>query len=208
MPAACVMLITSLFEVVADPTPTRTSPELRELVSQMAQGRQEALSRLYDETSHMVNGLLRRILELPQDAEEVLLEVYMKAWKNAGSYSADRGSVQAWLFTMARSVAIDRIRQRRARPSTMPLEFQGVREPLSVDESPEQQSAAAQRRRKVQALINELPRDQREAVMLAFFGGLTHSELAERLGQPLGTVKSRIRMGLMQLRALMEGATL
>jgi RNA polymerase sigma-70 factor (ECF subfamily) len=193
---------------MAHPTPIRTSTALTELVSQMAQGRQEALSRLYDETAHSVNGLLRRILELPQDAEEVLLEVYMKAWKNAGSYSADRGSVQAWLFTMARSVAIDRIRQRRARPSTLPLEFQGVPEPPSSEESPEQQSAAAQRRRRVQALINELPADQREAVMLAFFGGFTHSELAGKLRQPLGTVKSRIRMGLMQLRGLMEGVPL
>lgn len=200
------MLIHSFSEVVADPTPTRTSTDLTGLVSQMALGRQDALSRLYDETSHLVNGLLRRILELPQDAEEVLLEVYMKAWKNAGSYSRERGSVQAWLFTMARSVAIDRIRQRRSRPSTLPLEFQGVPEPPSADESPEQQSAALQRRRRVQELINELPPDQREAVMLAFFGGFTHSELAGKLGQPLGTVKSRIRMGLMQLRGLIEGA--
>lgn len=170
----------------------------------MAQGRQDALSRLYDETAHLVMGLLRRILELPQDAEEVLLDVYMKAWKNAGSYSRDRGTVQAWLFTMARSVAIDRIRQKKARPRTLPLEFQSMPEPHAVDDSPEQQSASSQRRRKVKAMINELPPDQREAVLLAFFGGFTHSELAGHLGQPLGTIKSRIRMGLTQLRGLIE----
>jgi RNA polymerase sigma-70 factor (ECF subfamily) len=170
----------------------------------MAQGHQEALAKLYDETAPVVNGLLMRILDLPQDAEEVLLDVYMKAWKNAGSYSPDRGTVQAWLFTMARSVAIDRVRQRRARPSTLSLEFQGVSEPPSSDESPEQQSAALQRRRKVQLLLDELPREQRDVVMLAFFGGLTHAELAGRLGQPLGTVKSRIRMGLLHLRSRLE----
>jgi RNA polymerase sigma-70 factor (ECF subfamily) len=174
----------------------------------MAAGRQEALAQLYDETAPLLNGLLMRILDLPQDAEEVLLDVYMKAWRNAKSYSPDRGTVQAWLFTMARSVAIDRIRQRRVRPSTLPLEFQGVPEPLSSADSPEQQSAAAQRRRKVQLLLDELPPEQRDVVTLAYFGGLSHSELAGRLGQPLGTIKSRIRMGLTHLRNRLGGGSL
>jgi len=182
--------------------------ELAKLVAQMAEGRQEALAGLYDATSATLNGLLLRILDVPQDAEEVLLDVYMKAWKNAKSYSSERGSVQAWLVTMARSVAIDRIRQRRARPNTLPLELPGVSEPPAGDDSPEQQSAVSQRRRKVQVLLNELPADQRNVVMLAFFGGLTHSELAGRLGQPLGTIKSRIRMGLIHLRSLLEESSI
>jgi RNA polymerase sigma-70 factor (ECF subfamily) len=181
------------------------SNELAGLVAQMAQGRQEALAGLYDETSPILNGLLLRILDRPQDAEEVLLDVYMKAWKNAGSYSPDRGTVQAWLFTMARSVAIDRIRQRRARPGTLPLEFQGISEPPSSDQTPEEQSVESQRRRRVQLLLNELPPEQRDVVTLAFFGGLTHSELAGRLGLPLGTIKSRIRTGLLHLRNRLEG---
>src|SRR5215471_1732028 len=86
-------------------------PELAAVVRSMAEGHQEALARLYDETSSLVNGLLLKILARPEDAEEVLLDVYMKAWKYAAGYSDKRGSVHAWLLIMARNAAIDRIRQ-------------------------------------------------------------------------------------------------
>jgi RNA polymerase sigma-70 factor (ECF subfamily) len=174
------------------------------MVEQMAMGRQEALARLYDETSPMLNGLLLRILERPEDAEEVLLDVYMKAWKYAARYSDQRGSVQAWLMIMARNAAIDRIRQKRAQPKTTPFELESTPEPESGDASPEEQTVERERRRKVQIVLRELPPEQREAVELAFFGGLTHAELAERLREPLGTIKSRIRMGLIRLRGLIE----
>ena len=177
---------------------------LAALVEQMAQGRQEALARLYDETSSMLNGLLLRILERPEDAEEVLLDVYMKAWKYAARYTDKRGSVQAWLMIMARNAAIDRIRQKRAQPKTLAFEPESTPEPESTEASPEEQTAERERRRRVQLVLNELPPEQREVVELAFFGGLTHAELAERLREPLGTIKSRIRMGLMRLRGLIE----
>jgi RNA polymerase sigma-70 factor (ECF subfamily) len=174
------------------------------LVEQMAQGRQEALASLYDETSSMLNGLLLRILERPEDAEEVLLDVYMKAWKYAARYTDKRGSVQAWLMIMARNAAIDRIRQKRAQPKTLSFEPESTPEPESAEASPEEQTAERERRRRVQLVLRELPPEQREVVELAFFGGLTHAELAERLREPLGTIKSRIRMGLMRLRGLIE----
>jgi RNA polymerase sigma-70 factor (ECF subfamily) len=174
------------------------------LVEQMAQGRQDALARLYDETSSMLNGLLLRILEHPEDAEEVLLDVYMKAWKYAARYTDKRGSVQAWLMIMARNAAIDRIRQKRAQPKTLAFEPESTPEPESTEASPEEQTAERERRRRVQIVLNELPPEQREVVELAFFGGLTHAELAERLREPLGTIKSRIRMGLLRLRGLIE----
>ena len=177
---------------------------LAALVEQMAQGRQEALARLYDETSSMLNGLLLRILERPEDAEEVLLDVYMKAWKYAARYTDKRGSVQAWLMIMARNAAIDRIRQKRAQPKTLAFEPESTPEPESTEASPEEQTAERERRRRVQLVLNELPPEQREVVELAFFGGLTHAELAERLREPLGTIKSRIRMGLLRLRGLIE----
>src|SRR5260370_42699538 len=92
------------------------------LVQAMGQGQQGALACLYDETSSMLNGLLLRILERPEDAEEVLLDVYMKAWKYAARYTDKRGSVQAWLMIMARNAAIERIRQKRAQPKTLAFE--------------------------------------------------------------------------------------
>jgi RNA polymerase sigma-70 factor (ECF subfamily) len=177
---------------------------LAALVEQMAQGRQDGLARLYDETSSMLNGLLLRILERPEDAEEVLLDVYMKAWKYAARYTDKRGSVQAWLMIMARNAAIDRIRQKRAQPKTLAIEPESTPEPESTEASPEEQTADRERRRRVQRVLNELPQEQREVVELAFFGGLTHAELAERLREPLGTIKSRIRMGLLRLRGLIE----
>ena len=135
----------------------------------MAQGRQDALARLYDETSSVLNGLLLRILERPEDAEEVLLDVYMKAWKYAARYSDKRGSVQAWLMIMARNAAIDRIRQKRAQPKTLAFEPETTPEPESTEASPEEQTAERERRRKVQIVLRELPPEQREVVELAFF---------------------------------------
>jgi RNA polymerase sigma-70 factor (ECF subfamily) len=179
-------------------------PDLARLVRSMAEGHQEALARLYDETSPMVNGLLLRILSHQQDAEEVLLDVFMKAWKYASSYSEKRGSVQAWLLIMARNAAIDRIRQRKAQPATLSYEPAFFPEPASVEATPEEASVLEERRIRVQQVLNELPPEQREVVVLSFFGGLTHAELAERLREPLGTVKSRVRMGLTKLRGLLE----
>jgi RNA polymerase sigma-70 factor, ECF subfamily len=179
-------------------------PRLAKLVSEMAAGRPEALAQLYDETSSVINGVLHRMLEYSEDAEEVLLDVYMKAWKNASSYSPKRGSVQAWLIIMARNAAIDRIRQRRAHPRPVSLEVESGLDAEAPDASPEVVAVMAQRRSQVRRVLSELPPEQRDAVMLAFFGGLTHAELAERLGEPLGTVKSRIRMGLIRLRTLLE----
>lgn len=179
---------------------------LSALVKQMAQGQQEALAALYDETSPLLNGLLRRMLEKAEDAEEVLLDVYLKAWKNAAAYSEKRGSVQAWLVIMTRNAAIDRIRQHRSQPRVIGLETDHGIDPEAPDDSPEVQTAAGQRRRQIRGILAQLPPEQRQAVELAFLGGLTHFELAERLGEPLGTIKSRIRMGLMRLRTLLEEA--
>jgi RNA polymerase sigma-70 factor (ECF subfamily) len=181
---------------------------LNTLVARMALKQQDALAELYDQTCSLLNGLLIRILERPEDAEEALADVYMKAWKNADKYSPDRGSVQSWLVIMARSIAIDRIRQKRAQPNMSTFDFESSIEFVSQSASPEEETGAAQRQRQMQRVLRELPPEQRQVLLMAFFGGLSHSELASKLGQPLGTVKSRIRAALQRLRQLMEeGAT-
>ncbi len=161
------------------------------------------MGELYDLTSGLVHGVALRMLENPQDAEEVVLDVYMKAWRNASTYSVDRGSVTAWLVMMARSVAIDRIRSRNAQPKTLDLASVAVSEPAGSEATPEQSTGQNERRTRIQLALGELPTEQREALVLAFFGGLSHAELAERLGQPLGTIKTRIRLGLRRLRSLL-----
>jgi len=181
----------------------RPDARLTTLVAAMANGQQEAMGQFYDLTSGLVHGVALRILENPQDAEEAVLDVYMKAWRNASHYSAERGTVIAWLVTMARTVAIDRIRSRNAQPRTVDLSAPEVPEQRAADVTPEESTLNNEWRQRIQRALAELPQEQREALLLAFFGGLSHTELAERLGQPLGTIKTRIRLGLRRLKTLL-----
>jgi RNA polymerase sigma-70 factor (ECF subfamily) len=171
-----------------------------EWIREAANGDQSALTRLYDSTNRMAYGLILRIVSNTHTAEEVLLDVYLQIWRKAETYSASKGTVLAWLFTIARSRAIDALRSRASRES-------GQQDPLdtavaAVDRSPspEENSAIAQRRKFVQECLAELPVDQRQAIELAFFRGLSHSEIAEALKQPLGTIKTRVRLGMARLR--------
>ena len=191
---------------MTDSRPTmseRLNPDLTHLVSAMAVGQEVAMGELYDLTSGLVHGVALRMLQNPQDAEEVVLDVYMKAWRNASTYSTDVGSVTAWLVMMARSVAIDRIRSRNAQPKTLELTNLEFSEPGGSSATPEPATLERERRARIQLVLSELPAEQREALILAFFGGLSHAELAERLGQPLGTIKTRIRLGLRRLRSVL-----
>src|SRR5665213_681224 len=175
---------------------------LAELLARLAAGDQDALAALYDRTSPQVFGLLRRMLEHRADAEEALLDVYMKAWKHAPNYSPARGAVQPWLSMIARNIAIDRIRHRRAELSTLACDFGNEWDFVAVGNSPEQQSIDSQRCNEIRKVLAEWQPQYREVLLMAFFSGFTHSELAERLGQPLGTVKSRIRMALIKPREM------
>jgi len=183
---------------------TSPDPEPAALIARCAQGDQSALARLYDSTSAQVNGLALRILADQEMAEEITGDVYMQVWRSAGSYDAGRGSPLAWLLTIARSRAIDRLRASAGeRKQPAPFEL-GLKAP-SPEPGPEDSSALAQRRRFVRAALGRLSREQREAIELAFFGGLSHIEIADALGAPLGTVKTRIRLGMGRLRDALAG---
>jgi RNA polymerase sigma-70 factor (ECF subfamily) len=186
-------------------TPSGFSRErlLADLVRDMASGDQQALARLYDETSALLNGLLLRMLNDREDAEEALLDVYMKAWKHAPRYSPEKSAVQPWLVMMARGIAIDRIRRRQSQPKPVSAEIDWETA-FASEESPERDAIRARDRERVGRFLHCLSAEQREVVLLAFFAGYTHSELAEKLGQPLGTVKTRIRSALTKLRESME----
>jgi RNA polymerase sigma-70 factor (ECF subfamily) len=175
----------------------------KECVGRAAAGDQSGLSALYDESSALVYSVALRILGQREDAEEVTLDVYTQVWRTAASYDPSRGTVAAWLVMLARSRAIDRM---RARGNRMEREQPMVKFfDLEVDTpSPEQESESGQRRRRLLAALATLAPEQREVIQLAFFSDLTHGELARQLGQPLGTVKSRIRLGMIKLREQLE----
>jgi len=156
---------------------------------------QSALGALYDATNRLIYGMALRILNNPEDAEEVTLDIYTQVWRNAASFDEGRGSVTAWLMTMARSRAIDKLRSGANRVR---------REEALTDLDVAAPAPAAEQsgiRREVETALKSLAPEQREAIELAYWYGYSHSELADRLGQPLGTVKTRIRMGMMKLRS-------
>jgi len=164
-------------------------------VRRIAAADQGALAALYDATNRLIYGMSLRILGNPADAEEVTLDIYTQVWRNAASFDDRRGSVVAWLTTMARSRAIDRLRSgvKRSRREESLMEPDSAR----AVEAPAQPGIG----REVAAALETLAPEQREAIELAYWYGYSHSELAVRLGQPLGTVKTRIRMGMMKLRS-------
>jgi RNA polymerase sigma-70 factor (ECF subfamily) len=184
-----------------DPLAMRRTREqqLAALIARMNQGDQTALAELYDETNTLVYSLALHILHDQHAAEDVTIEVYAQVHRQASHYDSSRGTPSAWLLTLTRSRAIDRLRaetQRRDREEsldeTAPI--------ASLMSDPEECSAATELRQIVQRALGRLTPEQREAIEIAYYSGLSHGEIAAKLGQPLGTVKTRIRTGMMLLR--------
>jgi RNA polymerase sigma-70 factor, ECF subfamily len=170
----------------------------RGYLEQIAQGKPEALTHLYRETSSVLNGLALRMLN-PADAEEVVLEVYEQVWRSAAKYDASRSRVLWWLSMLTRSRALDRLRSTKRRGAVeeaAPETIEVVDTALRAEDG----MLLSEQRQRVREALAELPADQRKAVELAFFSDLSHSEIAERLGIPLGTIKTRIRTALRRLR--------
>lgn len=172
-------------------------------VALAAQGDADALARLYDGTVALVYGLALRILRDPGGAEEITEDVYIQVWRQAARYDPSRGRVTRWLLSMTRSRAIDRLRAGAAQRACRA----GLDEASHVQEavpSPELAASERQRGDLVRAALARLHPDQRHAVELAYFRGMSHSEIATHVGAPLGTVKTRIRLGMEKLRGSLE----
>jgi RNA polymerase sigma-70 factor (ECF subfamily) len=174
-------------------------PDDRALVAAMEARDADALARLYDRHSARLLGVAFRILGETGEAEEVVQEVFLYAWRAASSFDPFRGSVLAWLIVATRSRAIDRLRTRKPVVSSDAAGRDSLTDVPAGDDV-EAGAAARQWETVCRAAVGELPADQRRALELAYFEGLTHQEIAERTATPLGTVKTRIRLGLMKLR--------
>jgi RNA polymerase sigma-70 factor (ECF subfamily) len=182
---------------------------LAAVVARVAAGDERALESLYDLTSRRVFALALQILRDRGAAEEATLDVYTQVWRQAVRYDAQKGSPLGWLLTIGRTRAIDLLRS-RARGADRETGLEDALAVADVKRDPVDASADAEDARRVRRALSSIPRDQREALVAAFYGGLSHTEVAAALGKPLGTVKTRIRSGLIQLRRLLaenrEGA--
>ena len=173
----------------------------RELVRRMAAGDESALGTLYDRYSPLLHSVARRIVGDPDDAEEVLEETFWQAWRQAGRYEESRGGLSTWLVMIARSRAVDRVRARkRFREERWDELPEPAADTAGDDVSPLDSAQMDEVRRMVGRAVATLPPEQRQTVELAYFRGLSQSEIAEATGQPLGTVKTRARLALQKLR--------
>ena len=170
----------------------------------MARRDQGALSALYDRYRGVVYALALRITRDRGEAEEILADVFLQAWRAAAGFDRMRGSVPGWIFTLCRSRAIDRLRargRREAAHTAMAREERGSAGGIAeAREGPEEEADLTLKRRLIGTALERLTAPQRAALELAYFEGLSHTEIAARLGEPLGTVKTRIRQALLVMR--------
>lgn len=171
------------------------------LLAQVEQGNQQAMSSLFDRYSGIVYSVALRVLKDTGQAEDVMQDIFIQIWKKPGAFVSGRGSLGAWLVVVARNRAIDSLRRRRPTDSVEDV----------VLASSTDLAAEAERNtlmEKVRIYMHQLPPEQRKSVEMAYFDGMSHSEIAEKTGDPLGTVKTRIRLALITLRKAMQGGAL
>ncbi len=168
-------------------------------LARIARGEQAAFAELYDRHARLVYSLSLRILQDAADAEDIVQEVFAQVWAQAGRYDASRGAVAAWMLTLTRSRAIDKLRAKRARPEAA-TNANAAESVIDSAAGQDLELLSAEQVTRLQRALKELPDAQRTALELAYYEGLTHIEAAARLNEPLGTVKTRIRQAVMKLR--------
>jgi RNA polymerase sigma-70 factor (ECF subfamily) len=173
------------------------------LLARVAKGDHEAFSCLYDQSSTLLYTLAFRILGDREQAAELIQEVYLEVWRKIARYDVGRGTPIAWLVTVTRSRAIDRLRSRSSRGQRLldSLEHPLVSQTPAVGPNPHEAQEDLQLRQVMAKAILELPGPQQQAIEMAFYQGMTHQEIVAKLNQPLGTVKTRIKLAMAKLRA-------
>jgi RNA polymerase sigma-70 factor, ECF subfamily len=171
-----------------------------ELLAAIARGDEGALAQLYDRYGRVAYGLALRILRDPTLAEDAVQDAFLAAWRTATAFDPRRGKASTWLLTFVHRRAVDLVRREERRRGE-PLEDA----PVATGDATDEEAIVLDERRRVRAALEVLAPNEREAIELAYYGGLSQSEIAERLGVPLGTVKSRMFAGLARLRDTLEG---
>ena len=185
----------------------RTSTSIdSDLLTLIAKGDRRAFGHLYDRSSQVLFTLSLRMLGDREEAEDLLQEVYTEVWRKSVRYDARRGSPMAWLITLTRSRGIDRLRARASRGHGMTesIDDAPVARTQGHDPTPFDQQADAEVRVMVMKALLELPAAQRQALELSYYEGLSHSEIAERLKEPVGTIKTRIKLGMSKLKIALQ----
>ncbi len=171
------------------------------LVAEVARAQTEALSALYDRYSRLVYSLAFHIVSDPQAAEEITQDVFVQLWNRAATYDSAQGKLISWLASMARNRAIDELRRKSVRPEGHSAAWADDTVPeFQEDGQVEQTVAWSQEKRAIRRAIGDLPEEQRQVLALAYFEGYSHQQIATALGEPLGTVKTRLRLAIQKLR--------
>jgi RNA polymerase sigma-70 factor (ECF subfamily) len=169
-----------------------------ELIQRIKDRDQAALVELYECHRYLVYNMAMQVLRDPASAEEITQDVFFQVWRWPERWDADRGRFTSWILTVTRYTAIDHLRRENRQPPRTPHSLEHLAELLG--RAPSFDNARSDNGRALRQLVKTLPAEQRDLIIMAFFQGLSHSEMAERLGLPLGTVKSRIRLGLQKLK--------
>lgn len=181
-------------------------PADRAILDRVAAGDQSALAALYDRHGRSVYSLACRIVTDRADAEDVVQDVFTQAWRQASRYDHRRATVAGWLLMMTRARAIDRVRARSARPATSSAADTSLPELPDPGPGIEAEAITTQSAERLRQALGELPDAQRRAIELAYYEGLTQADIAETMKEPLGTVKTRMRLALQKLRAALQGS--